>query len=241
MRKLTNVFESKILTEAVKTLDFNDIDSDDIKYNYLSHISPRLMDKDTLMSFIGGNMTIVNTSYELRDYISVLYDIAIDYGYNSINLNNFDVSKIKEFYQLFPMSTKKDFTFDISKWDTSKATKFSMTFAYTQKIKGINKLDVSNVKEFTNTFDSSHFNGKLDKWNTSSAIDMQRMFYGAQKFNQDLSMWDVSNLTISPNEAFWGCDKLNFETLRKIYDSWSTQIEPNHLIIDKSNFGHYML
>ena len=39
------------------------------------------------------------------------------------------------------------------------------------------------------------FNQPVGDWNTSSAAVMANMFYGATNFDQNLSVWDVSNVT----------------------------------------------
>ena len=39
------------------------------------------------------------------------------------------------------------------------------------------------------------FNGDLSKWDVLNVIDMQSMFQHASSFNADLSKWDVSSVT----------------------------------------------
>ena len=39
------------------------------------------------------------------------------------------------------------------------------------------------------------FNGDLSKWDVSRVINMGYMFYGASSFNGDISKWDVSSVT----------------------------------------------
>jgi surface protein len=43
------------------------------------------------------------------------------------------------------------------------------------------------------------FNQPLNSWNVSNVIDMEYMFYNAKAFNQDISNWDVSNVTYHYN------------------------------------------
>jgi hypothetical protein len=63
---------------------------------------------------------------------------------------------------------------------------------------------VGNITSFANVFslrgkDLQHlyeeFNEPLDGWDTSSAVSLEAMFDGAQAFNQDISMWNVSQVT----------------------------------------------
>ena len=44
-------------------------------------------------------------------------------------------------------------------------------------------------------YDARHFNQNLSAWDVSSVTNMSGMFYRATSFNQDLSTWDVSRVT----------------------------------------------
>ena len=62
--------------------------------------------------------------------------------------------------------------------------------------------NVSAVTNFTDTFkQATSFNngGEQLNWNTSSATIMSSMFYQAAAFNQDISNWDVTNVTRMDN------------------------------------------
>ncbi|KKW61234.1 Prolipoprotein Q [Mycoplasma capricolum subsp. capricolum] len=39
------------------------------------------------------------------------------------------------------------------------------------------------------------FNQDISKWDTSNITNMSAMFAGAEKFNQDISKWDTSKVT----------------------------------------------
>ncbi|MGB2245035.1 MAG: BspA family leucine-rich repeat surface protein [Flavobacteriaceae bacterium] len=57
--------------------------------------------------------------------------------------------------------------------------------------------DVSNVTNMSNMLSGTNFlNGgqSLNSWNTSNVTNMSLMFKGSP-FNQDISAWDVSNVT----------------------------------------------
>ena len=44
-------------------------------------------------------------------------------------------------------------------------------------------------------YNASSFNQDVSKWNVSNVTDMSHMFYKASSFNQDVSEWDVSSVT----------------------------------------------
>ncbi|WP_243728299.1 BspA family leucine-rich repeat surface protein [Mycoplasma capricolum] len=55
-------------------------------------------------------------------------------------------------------------------------------------------------KEITSTrsmfWDAKEFNQDISMWDTSNLETIDQMFVGAKKFNQDISKWDVSNVRI---------------------------------------------
>ena len=52
------------------------------------------------------------------------------------------------------------------------------------------------VRSLRGTFsDARTFNQDISSWNVSNVTDMSRMFSDAYAFNQDISTWDVSNVT----------------------------------------------
>ena len=60
--------------------------------------------------------------------------------------------------------------------------------------------DVSGVTDMKEAFDSSivsgadKFNGDISKWDVSRVTTMFAMFYRASSFNGDLAKWDVSGV-----------------------------------------------
>ena len=50
---------------------------------------------------------------------------------------------------------------------------------------------------------SEKFNQPLNLWNTANVTNMDRMFYDARVFNQDISNWNVSSV-ITHNEFYTG-------------------------------------
>lgn len=94
----------------------------------------------------------------------------------------------------------KTFNQPIESWDMSSVTSMQDMFwgakAFNQPL---NNWDVSHVTNMSLAFRSAvAFNQPLDKWNTSSALTMDQMFsmFGSPGvFNQNLSGWNVTNVT----------------------------------------------
>ena len=99
-----------------------------------------------------------------RDELKKIIKDRISKEGPNCDLNDIDVSKITNMYDLFYNS---DFMGDISKWD------------------------VSNVTKMSSMFFLSKFNGDLSKWDVSSVTDMRWMFQNS-KFNGDISQWEIN-------------------------------------------------
>lgn len=98
---------------------------------------------------------------------------------------------------------------DVSNWDTSKVTDFTLAFSVTHNLE---RIDVSNFNtgngvNFFAMFDEGYKISALDvsKWNMSSAKNIEWMFSKCQSITSfDLSTWDTSNVT-SAHHLFTSC------------------------------------
>lgn len=101
---------------------------------------------------------------------------------NDADLNDIDVSKIKDMSFLFRGIDPHDI--DISEWN------------------------VSNVENMVGMFRQCiYFNSDLSTWDVSNVKTMFWMFDGCENFDSDLSDWDVSNVK-DMTDMFNDCDSL---------------------------------
>ena len=81
--------------------------------------------------------------------------------------------------------------------DTSKITDMSALFMESKRsdFSGIESWDVSNVKNMEKMFyGAKEFNQDISSWDVSNVENMRSMFSEAEKFNQNIGSWDVSNV-----------------------------------------------
>ena len=97
------------------------------------------------------------TKEELKDLIKQ----RIEQEGNEVDLNDIDVSKIKNMSELF---YGLNFNCDISNWNVSNVTNMKAMFYGCEK-----------------------FNQDISKWNVSNVTEMRNMFYYCTSFNQDIS------------------------------------------------------
>ncbi|PZW38837.1 putative secreted protein (Por secretion system target) [Mesonia algae] len=129
-------------------------------------------------------------------------------GFNSGNLNSWDVSTITNMSQLF----KEAYLFDqaLNNWDVSNVTDVQAMFEEAHSFnQALSNWDVSSVTNMSTMFKNANaFNQTIDNWNVSSVSDMSDMFHGANIFNQPLNTWNVSSVT-HMNKMFYGASSFN--------------------------------
>jgi surface protein len=91
----------------------------------------------------------------------------------------------------FMFYSQAAFNQDLSRWDISKVTTLEGMFEGASSFnKDISSWDVSKVTTFYKMFDkASSFNRDISRWDLSSAVDIARMFADAVAFNKDLCQW----------------------------------------------------
>ena len=132
---------------------------------------------------------------ELREIIVTrIYDDGFE-----CDLNDIDVSKIKDMSYLFNASGNsifERFNGDVSQWNVSNVTNMRWMFKGCKKFNcDISYWDVSNVKDMENMFYMcKKFNCDLSRWDVSKVTNMECMFCKCAQFNCDISRWNISNV-----------------------------------------------
>lgn len=110
----------------------------------------------------------------------------------NIYLGKIDTSLITDMSGLFAHSNRMKFL-GIERWNVSNVRNMEGMFRYSIFNQYLNSWDVSSVKNMRFMFHTSLFNQPLDEWNVSNVKDMSHMFE-ATSFNHPIDSWDVSNV-----------------------------------------------
>ena len=152
------------------------------------------------------NKIVIKTFDELRKIIDDRYDkLGPGTKDNPIDFNDVDVSNIRSFCNdngnkgIFEKTKFK--YIDISDWDVSNITDMKYMFYDCEELESVGDLsnwNVSNVTDMNSMFCNCkelEYVGDISEWDMSKVINMPFMFWYCTSFNQDLSCWNVSNVS----------------------------------------------
>ncbi len=132
-----------------------------------------------------------------------------DFDMSQINVEDWDVSNVKDFSHMFEGC--KSFDQDLGRWNVSNAVRMDSMFANCKEFHGRNlgNWNVSKVHDVTGMFAGcSVFNAPLNNWNVGAVKTFRDMFRGCESFDQDLGKWDVRSAT-NMSGMFAGCRSFN--------------------------------
>lgn len=131
------------------------------------------------------------------------------------NLNYIDVSKVKDFVNLFAIVKIRYHdnlpNVDVSEWNISDDAKIQALFKNFKNFNGdLSLWDMSKRKSLAYMFYGCElFTGKgLENWDISNVNSCSHMFGECKTFNADISKWDVSNLK-NTGYMFFCCTNFN--------------------------------
>ncbi|HTN37099.1 MAG TPA: BspA family leucine-rich repeat surface protein [Arachidicoccus sp.] len=150
---------------------------------------------DAAFRFCQKLTTVPNNNGPIFEPNSTLYSMFFDCIALNCDLNNWDLTNVREISEMFHGATA--FNGNISDWNVSNVTNMQNIFYKALVFNGdISNWNVSKVELMDNMFaNASAFNGDISRWNVGSVREMNNMFSQASSFNQDISQWDVSNVT----------------------------------------------
>jgi alpha-tubulin suppressor-like RCC1 family protein len=154
------------------------------------------------------NWTMVNGTDKASGNFEKMFKGAVAFNQS---LNSWDVSKGTNFYRMFSGATA------FNNGDTGN--NLTKPLSWTM-VDGTDKANGSFYGMFS---EAKFFNQALpaDKWDTSQADNMQLMFQGANRFNQDISHFKI-NALVTAHEMLNDCG-MSSANYDKLLLSWATQ------------------
>ena len=193
---------------ALKTLDVNMFDTSNVTDMCYMFRSCRAL---TTLDLSGFNTSKVTDMHDMFSGCQVL---------TNLDVTNFNTSNVTNMDYMFSEDVKLT-QLDVSKFDTSNCQYMSFMFYNCSPLKEIDvsNWDVSKVEYFDHF--AAHANLKrkgMERWNISSAVNLNAVFHNCTEEELDLSGWDVSK-----NQFF--CQMFeNSPNLKRIkgLDKWDT-------------------
>ena len=128
-----------------------------------------------------------------------MFDHCTEFTGINTNLTNWDVSKVKNMSSMFYTCSFNGIHNDLANWDVSHVENMENMFAYSPFNSDISNWNVSHVKYMDSMFQYSIFNWPIGNWDVSGIKSSSYMFFHAFNFNQDLTKWNIKNLS---NDTF---------------------------------------
>ncbi len=178
--------------------------------------------------------TTANENIQLQLSNSYVYDYTIDWGdgttsnetgsvnHTYTNPGTYTVKIAGKFPAVsFENSGLRNKIIDVQQWGDIKWKSFNRTFYQCENL-NITATDTPDLKEVTDLtamfFGAKKFNGDISSWDVSTITSMSEMFAGAVAFNQDISSWNVANVT-NMESMFASKGQVSFKTTNSVTSS----------------------
>jgi surface protein len=127
------------------------------------------------------------------------------------DLVNWNMSNVIDIAGMF---SETSYNGNISGWNLASLTDAAEMFSYTTRTADIADWTFPQGTSLLEMFKGADMTGQLTNWDVSGVVDMFGMFANSATFNQDLSEWDVSNVTdyrfFDQGTTGWVLPKPNF-------------------------------
>lgn len=215
MKKINNYISEKLhLGSNIKTYKYFPKNKDELTRAIDELINQQDVDE-------GIDLTSIDTS-SITDMSKLFYDMD---KLQKVDVSTWDTSKVTTMYDMF--GNCNTIEVDVSDWNVSNVTTMENMFESCFRFNcDLSKWNVRNVKNINSMFYlCASFEGKgLKKWKLSKKLkELYSVFWGCLKFNEDISKWDVSNIT-DMFSLFRNCQTFNADlskwklNVRKVLD-----------------------
>jgi len=152
-------------------------------------------------TFAGApNFTGDISTWDVSNVTNISYMFRDASNFNS-NISSWDVSSVGGTNMQAMFNGAASFNQPIGSWNVSGVTSMNSVFrGATRFNQDIGAWDISNATDLIRMFfQATAFNNggsnSINNWNTSAVTNLTATFREASNFNQDISSWDVSNVT----------------------------------------------
>ena len=147
------------------------------------------------------------SSWDLSSVGQIGYMFADCTGITSVNLNSLSTNAITSDGVFLNSSNVTIITLPVGFRPTVTRNMFRHMTNLVEVV-NIESWNTTSLSLTTYMFAGTPFNQDISGWDVSNMTTMQEIFYGAFAFNQDISSWDVSNV-INMNSTFLGAVAFN--------------------------------
>jgi len=127
-------------------------------------------------------------------------DPDAEHTYSSAGIKTVTITGTLTGFSFERNPTSSNLFIDVAQWGDMRLGNAGGYFQNCTNLTGFTATDAPILTEVTNMRsmfkNATVFNDDLSMWNVSNANTMVSMFEGASAFNTDISMWEVSNVTL---------------------------------------------